>query len=163
MGNGQAEFSVTSPVGIVIETDRPTFRWTPVDGGASYTVTIYDSNVTKVAESEPVTSTEWALPSALARGRIYIWQVRAVRDGRQMIAPSPAAGRAKFKVLEQSWAEQIAIAKRSGFKSHLVMGLLYAEAGLLNEAERELEALQKANPTSAIARKLLRDVTRAKR
>jgi hypothetical protein len=163
MGSGQAEFSVTSPVGIVIETDRPTFRWTPVDGGESYTVTVYDSNVAKVAESELLTSTEWALPSNLARGRIYIWQVRATRDGRQMIAPSPAAGRAKFKVLEQSRVEQIASAKRSGFKSHLVMGLLYAEAGLLNEAERELEALQKANPDSAIARKLLRDVTQAKR
>ena len=134
-----------------------------VDGGASYTVAVYDSNVTKVAESELLTSMEWALPSTLARGRIYIWQVRATRDGRQMIAPSPAAGRAKFKVLEQSRVEQIAIAKRPGFGSHLVMGLLYAEAGLLNEAARELEALQKANPNSAIARKLLRDMTQAKR
>ena len=59
-------------------------------------------------------STEWTLPSTLARGRIYIWQVRATKEDQQVVAPSPAAGRAKFKVLEQSKIQQIALAKRSG-------------------------------------------------
>jgi hypothetical protein len=163
MGGSQTEFSVRVPVGIVIETDRPTFRWTALDGGASYTVTVYDSNLSKVAESDPLTSTEWTLPSALARGRTYIWQVRATKEGQQVVAPSPAAGRAKFKVLEQSKVEQIALAKQSGSKSHLVMGLLYAEAGLLSEAEHEFNALLAANPDSATARKLLQSVRQARR
>jgi hypothetical protein len=163
MGGGQAEFSVRSPVGIIIEADRPTFRWTAVDGGASYTVTIYDSNLRKVAESDVLTTTEWTPPSALARGRTYIWQVRATREGRQLVAPSPAAGRAKFKVLEQSKVEQIALAKRSSSRSHLVMGVLYAEAGLLTEAENEFNALLKENPDSSTARKLLQSVKLARR
>ena len=163
MGGGQAEFSVRSPVGIIIETDRPTFRWTAVDGGASYTVTIYDSKLSKVTESDTLPSTEWTPPSALARGRTYIWQVRATREGRQVVAPSPAAGRAKFKVLEQSRVDQIAQAKRSSYKSHLVMGLVYAEAGLLTEAENEFNSLLKENPDSSTARKLLQSVKLARR
>jgi hypothetical protein len=163
MGGDQTEFSVRVPVGIVIETDRPTFRWTALDGSASYSVTVYDSSLSKVAESGPLMSTEWTLPSGLGRGRIYIWQVRATKEGQQVVAPSPAAGRAKFKVLEQSKVEQIALAKQSGSKSHLVMGLLYAEAGLLSEAEHEFNALLSANPDSSTARKLLQSVRQARR
>lgn len=163
MSGTQTEFSVLFPVGIVVETDRPTFRWTALDGGASYTVSVFDSNLSKVAESDPLTSTEWALPSALARGRVYTWQVRATKEGRQLVAPSPAAGRAKFKVLEHARVEQLALAKRAESKSHLVMGLLYAEAGLLNEAEHEFNELLKANPDSSTARKLLQSVRQGKR
>lgn len=161
-GGAQVEFSVRVPVGVVIETDRPTFRWTALDGAEGYTVTVYDSNLSKVAESEPLTSTEWTLPSALTQGRIYIWQVRATKSGQQVVAPSPAAGRAKFRVLEQSRVEQIALAKRSEPKSHLVMGLLYAEAGLLSEADHEFSELLRANPDSTTARKLVQSVRQAK-
>jgi anti-sigma factor RsiW len=163
MGGAQTEFSVRAPVGIVIETDRPTFRWTALDGASSYTVTVYDANLSKVAESGPLMSTEWTLPSPLTRGRIYIWQVRATKEGQQVVAPSPAAGRAKFKVLEQSKVEQISLVKRSGSKSHLVLGLLYAEAGLLSEAEQEFNALLAANPDSSTARKLLQSVRQTRR
>jgi hypothetical protein len=38
------------------------------------------------------------------------------------------------------------------------MGLLYADAGLLKEAEQELRLVQKANPDSDLARNLLRQV-----
>jgi hypothetical protein len=163
MGSAPNEFSVQGPAGIVIETDRPTFRWTAL-GGATYTVSIYDSNVSKVAESDSLTSTEWTPPTALARGRTYVWQVRATTsDGQQVVAPSPAAGRAKFKVLEQSSLERIALAKQSGSNSHLLMGVLYAEAGLVSDAEREFNALLAANPNSSTARKLLQSVRQAKR
>ena len=40
----------------------------------------------------------------------------------------------------------------------LAPGLLYAEAGLLDEAERELKALVAANPRSQIAKNLLLDL-----
>jgi anti-sigma factor RsiW len=163
MGGAQTEFSVRAPVGVVIETDRPTFRWTALDGGESYEVTVYDSNLSKVAESGPLMSTEWTLPSALARGRTYIWQVRATKEGQQVVAPPPAAGRAKFKVLDQSNLERIALAKRSESKSHLVMGVLYAEAGLLSEAEQELNELLRANLESPTARRLLQSVKQARR
>jgi hypothetical protein len=157
MGSAQAEFRVLAPVGIVVETDRPTFRWSAVDG-ASYTVTVYDSSLAKVAESDSLTTTEWTLRTALTRGRTYVWQVRATKEGRQLVAPPPAAGRAKFRVLEQSKVEEVALAKQSEPRSHLVMGLIYAESGLVDEAARELNALLRANPNSTIVRKLIRSL-----
>jgi hypothetical protein len=162
MGGARDEFNVIAPVGVVIETDRPTFRWVALAGATSYEVTVYDANLTRVAASDAVTATEWAVPAALARGRVYIWQVRATKDGQQTVAPPPAAGRARFKVLEQSKVELVEQARRSHPKSHLVMGLAYAEAGLLNEAEREFTALLQANPDSPTARKLLQSVRAAK-
>jgi hypothetical protein len=42
------------------------------------------------------------------------------------------------------------------------MGVIYAEAGLLGEAEREFTALLKANPQSSNARKLLQGVRSAR-
>jgi hypothetical protein len=56
----------------------------------------------------------------------------------------------------------LAEAKNASAGSHLTIGLLYAQAGLLDDAERELQALLRANPQSTLAQKLLRSV-RAKR
>jgi len=41
--------------------------------------------------------------------------------------------------------------------------LLYARAGLLDEAEQELRALQKANPNVTIVRRLLANVQALRR
>jgi len=38
------------------------------------------------------------------------------------------------------------------------VALLYADAGLLKEAEQELRLVQRSNPNSDLARKLLRQV-----
>jgi hypothetical protein len=63
-------------------------------------------------------------------------------------------------VLEQSKAGELERMRRAYPNSHLVLGTLYAKAGLLAEAEREFRALVAANPQSPIAQKLLRDVRR---
>jgi predicted Zn-dependent protease len=42
------------------------------------------------------------------------------------------------------------------------MGVLYARAGLLDDARRELEALRNANPDSSIAAELLRQIKAAR-
>jgi hypothetical protein len=61
-------------------------------------------------------------------------------------------------VLEQAKANELARAKRLFGTSHLTLGLLYADAGLLSEAEREFRLLRAANPNSELARNLLRQV-----
>jgi tetratricopeptide (TPR) repeat protein len=65
------------------------------------------------------------------------------------------------RVLKQ--IDELSAARRDYGSSHLVLGLLYARAGLLEEAEHELRALQKANPDSAIAGQLLRRVRAMRR
>jgi Tfp pilus assembly protein PilF len=64
--------------------------------------------------------------------------------------------------VDQAKADELAKAKNAGADSHLTLGVLYAQAGLLDDAEHELRALLRANPQSALAQKLLRSV-RAKR
>ena len=54
-------------------------------------------------------------------------------------------------------------ARRAYASSHLTLALLYMRAGLLDEAERELRALEKANPNSAISRRFLANLQAMRR
>lgn len=162
-GEGEAgtSFSVRSPIGVIVETTSPTLRWDALKD-ATYTVTIYDSNFNPVATSGVLVSPSWAPPRPLARGQIYSWQVTALRQDLQVKSPRPPAPEAKFKVLEGSKATAIERARRAKPRSHLTLGVLYAQAGLLDDAEREFGALLRANPKSEIARQLLNNVRNAK-
>ena len=55
---------------------------------------------------------------------------------------------------------ELAQARRVYASSHLTLGLLYAEAGLLDEAEQEFRSLQKSNPDSALVQKLLTQINK---
>lgn len=163
MGDGGDGFSLLSPVGVVVESNRPALSWSPLEGAASYTVTVFDANLAQVATSAPLQSTQWTPSAPLARGQTYVWQVRANIDGREVVAPPPAAARVKFRVLEEAKVESLTRARRMHARSHLVLGVMYAEAGLLDEAEREFRALLQANPQSRVARRLLESVRAARR
>ena len=153
-GDGSS-FALQRPVGTVVQSDRPTFTWKPLDGASGYVVSVFDSHLDEVARSESLTTTVWSPPRALQRGAIYRWQVIALKDGREVVLPSPTAPEAKFKVLEQEQSQALMRARRRYADSHLVLGVLYARRGLLDDAETELQALVKDNPTSTVARKLL--------
>ena len=81
-----------------------------------------------------------------------------MKDGQEITSPRPPAPQAKFRVLDQAKANELAQARRDHRSSHLTLGLLYADAGLLREAEQEFRLLQNANPNSELARTLLRQV-----
>jgi hypothetical protein len=151
-------FPVLNPVGKVIRTDRPEFRWSALEGASSYTVNVYDSNFQRVASSPPLQTLRWSVPESLARGRIYRWEVTATKNGEQITSPQAPAPEAKFKVLEKDRADQLDEVQRRYPQSHLILGLRYAREGLLGDAEREFQALVEANPDSTIARKLLKDL-----
>jgi len=152
------EFSVREPIGKVTLSDRPTFQWTELPGATAYVIEIYDENFNLVTASAPVTTVKWTVVQPLRRGATYSWQVKATKAGQEFRAPRPPARQAKFRVLDGDKADELARAQRGYGSSHLTMGLLYAEAGLLDQAEKEFRALQKANPQSAIAKKLLTQV-----
>jgi hypothetical protein len=152
------EFSVTEPVGKVLMTDKPTFRWSSMEGASAYVVEVYDDQFNLVVASPQLTSNSWTAQRSLSRGRVYSWQVKAIKDGQEFTSPRPPAPQARFRVLDQAKANELMKAKRAYPSSHLALGLLYAEAGLLDEAERELRLLQKANPGSEVARSLLSQI-----
>jgi len=159
MGGGEnAPFKLLEPIAKVIESNQPDFRWQPLAGATNYTITVYDADFNRVTTSPLLTGTEWRPSQPLPRGAIYSWQVKAMKDGREIVVPEPPAPEAKFKVLEQAKAEELARARRQFADSHLTLGLLYAQAGMLDESERELRMLVDANQASPLARKLLRSV-----
>jgi hypothetical protein len=97
----------------------------------------------------------WTPLKPLKRGRIYSWQVKALKEGQEFKSPRPPAPEAKFRILDQTKADELVQAQRAYASSHLTLGLLYAQAGLLDEAEQEFQALEQSNPDSAIVRQLL--------
>ena len=149
-------FALVSPVGKVVESGRPTFSWKPLSGADAYRVEVFDANFNRVAGSPEMTRTTWQPEKALPRGKVYAWQVTALKDGVESKSPVRPAPNAKFKVLDAAKSETIGSARRSG--SRLALGLAYAEAGMLADAERELAALARANPNNEAIRRLLQKV-----
>jgi anti-sigma factor RsiW len=148
-------FSVLDPLGKLMLSDRPTFRWSGLDGATGYVVEVYDGQFNLVSVSPQLTERSWAPPQPLKRGRVYSWQVKAIKEGQEFKSPSPPAPQAKFRILDQVKASELEQARRAYASSHLTLGLLYVQAGLLEEAHQEFLALQRANPDSEIARRLL--------
>ena len=151
-------FALLAPTCTVIESDRPTFRWQALTGATGYTVTLLDSKRRKVVTSTLLHTNDWQTPSTLKRGGIYYWQVKALKDGREVVSPSGPAPDVRFKILEQVKVDELDRAKKEYAKSHLALGVIYAQMGLLDEAEREIEALARANPSSDVVQRLLRSL-----
>ncbi|HZS44016.1 MAG TPA: hypothetical protein VFC63_02855 [Blastocatellia bacterium] len=151
-------FKVLRPLGTVVQTDRPSFQWQKLEGSTIYTITIFDPNFNKVADSGPLQTTTWRSNVSLKSGATYLWQVTAVKDGKEITVPAAPAPEAKFRVVSRSVSEELNQIKQQSGSSHLVMGTFYAKNGLLDDAEKEFQALVAANPDSAVAKKLLSSV-----
>lgn len=89
-----------SPIGTVIKGTLPTFKWSPVDGAASYRVTILDEELNPFIPASNTTSTELSIAAPLARGKVYTWQVTAIMpDGSEIPSTSAAHPAPRFAVL----------------------------------------------------------------
>ena len=161
-GASGENFNVRGPFGTVVESPLPILRWEALKGATGYKVTVYDSNFNSVAASPLLTTTSWTVAQPLKRGAVYSWYVTAQKEGMEIKSPRPPAPEAKFKVLDASHAAALRRVRQTNPRSHLALGVLYAQAGLLEEAERELTALVRANPKSNLARRLLDNVRGAK-
>ncbi len=151
-------FALMEPVAKVVRSARPVFRWSSLAGASSYVVEIYDAQFNLLIASPQLTATSWTAPQSLKRDKVYSWQVKASKDGQEFKAPGATAAQATFRVLSQAKANELVQARRTYASSPLTLGLIYAQAGLLDEAETEFRALQKANPQSPLARRLLANV-----
>jgi anti-sigma factor RsiW len=156
-------FALQSPVGTFVQSSRPTFRWRALQGATSYMVTVYDAAFRVVAKSEELGETEWTTPTDLERGVTFRWQVTANMNGKQVKSPVPPAPEARFKVIESAKVEELQRTRQTLANSHLAQGLLYAQAGLLDDAERELQILIRANPQAEVAKRLLQSVKARRR
>lgn len=130
-----------------------------MEGASEYRVSIFDESYREIGASENLKQTEWQLSQPLKRGAVYSWEVSAIKDGKPIAtAPAPPAREARFKILEQKKADELALTIARNPRSALWKGLAYARAGLLTEAEREFESLLRQNPNSQQAKKLLEQI-----
>jgi len=97
----QNTFAPLEPMDVVIETDRPRFRWQALEGASQYVVTIHDARFREVSSSGPIVGTEWTTPNSLARGVTYSWQISALKDGQTIVSPKPPLREARFRILAQ--------------------------------------------------------------
>lgn len=151
-------FRLIGPLGQVVRSRQPTLRWHALDGAQSYKVVVTDADLNEVESSGPLGTTEWRITKPLQPGAIYSWQVTAMKDGVAVTSPVLPAPQAKFKVVDSSTARTLQQAERAYPDSHLTLGVLYAEAGLLDEAEQKLRVLARNNPNTPIVQKLLQSV-----
>lgn len=150
-------FNLESPKSVILNA-RPVFRWQPLAGATSYTVAVFDSNLKRVAKSEALAVNQWTPPANLKPGEVYQWQVTALKDGKQIIAPASPAPEAKFKILGSKESGRLQAALAQAGKANLARGILYARAGLLDDAEREFQAEISKNPKSQTARRFLEQI-----
>lgn len=138
------------PVGAVVESDRPVFRWS---GTATVRVQVFDREYRLVAESPALREASWRVPSRLRRGALYRWQLAVRNDGgEESIAPAPPAAAARFRVLDERASAALAAARDSG--STLEAGLICIREGLVAEGARELARYAEEHPESARAARL---------
>jgi len=144
-------FELERPIGTAVVSDRPLFEWKNVPGASGFVVAIFDENFDKVMESPSVTATQWQPEQPLARGGIYNWQVTATVGGKTVHAPTPPAPEARFAVVAQETADQIQAARRDHPSNHALLAALYAKAGDLDDAARELDQLASTDAATAAA------------
>ncbi len=160
---GEKPFALLSPVATLVRDRRPVFRWDPLAGATHSAVVLIDETDGTQVESGKVTASSWTPPEPLEPGHRYQWVVRAFRGDDQLgVAPQPPAPVARFQVMDGPQVAALESELRSQGDSPLLRGLVLARAGVLLEAEAELEKLVAANPRSPVARNLLESV-RAKR
>ncbi len=143
----QSDDPRSAPSGCILD-DQPVIQWTAIPG-ARYRVDVLSDELRPVA-SGVTNANQWMLPTALGRGATYVWRVSALAAGEARLLHE-----ARFSIVTQKAAEEIQRLERVQPRSHLALGLAYAEAGIVAEAERELSALASENPGSAEAQRLL--------
>jgi hypothetical protein len=151
-------FKLIAPSRTVIVSDRPSFKWENTPGASSYQVYVADRDGNVVAKSNELQpeQTEWKLTQALKRNEIYSWTVVAVIDGKEVVSPGPSAPEMKFQVLSVRDVQQLHRVKKT--RSHLALGVFYANVGLTLEAQQEFRKLVQLNPKSRLANNLLQSI-----
>ena len=139
-----------SPVATAALTVQPEFRWSAGASALSrvdwYQVAVYDSQFNPVVESEHLAGATWHSSKPLEPGKEYLWQVPASIGGRKTVSPQPPEPEAHFVVLPESESRNLAALSAEYPDDHLLLGVLYARAGAVEQARREWTDPQSRKP-----------------
>jgi len=138
--SGGEGFALLKPVGTLVGDARPEFRWMPVRGATSYTIAILDVEKGEIVTRGTTTKSFWRPGYVLERSRTYAWEVSAQLDGRAITAPRPPAPQALFGIASKDQIDELNTFQERTRDDHLALGVVLAERGFLDDAERELRA-----------------------
>lgn len=147
-------FRAIAPVGIAVATDKPSFTWSPAEGGHLYTLTIVDDQGRPVGPPIEVDGPAHNLQQALPRGRVFTWQVTADRGATRYLAPAPPMPPARFLVIDPATADRLSTMQRVHPDSRVLLGLLYVEAGAVLEGLSQFSHVEAGDPHAALARRM---------
>jgi hypothetical protein len=149
-GSVAPPFAPLGPLNARLLTDRPRFTWQALSGAEHYQVLVTNQNLEPLARSGMITSTEWQPETALPRGVVLLWQVRAWKGGEMVSAPAPPAPPATFELADEQTAARLEQVRSGPRPSHLLAAILCAQAGLREDVAQELQALARENPDSKL-------------
>jgi hypothetical protein len=159
-GESKKASRLSEPMHEVIEAGRPLFRWLVTPGATGYRVYVIDRSGQTVATSPHLSGemTSWQPEAPLADGQEYTWVLGAQVPGEEIVTPRPGEREARFRILDEG--ERRALDEwRGRVSTHFARGVLYARAGMMSAAERELRQASNARGSdgrAAEARRLLR-------
>jgi hypothetical protein len=152
-GNEKIAVPQISPKDEATLENRPVLRWENLEN-YEYKIIILDQGLKKVAESGVLSQNSWQTEKPIPAD-FYFWKVLARKKGAAEFEQTE--NKAFFKIVGEPEKSRIEKAKKLT-KSNLVTAVLYARAGLLREAERELNAELQKYPNSVKAKKMLEQV-----
>jgi hypothetical protein len=149
-------FALLSPFGEAITEGRPEFSWQPLAGAVRYTVTIVDEGLRPVRRSAELRATFWRPGRPLRSGHTYLWQVTAtLRNGSKVVASEPSPSQTFLRIVPVKLADEIAHFQQDHQGAHLVLGALYAQAGMLTESAEEFRKVPPEDLSYKTAQALL--------
>lgn len=141
--------NVLRPVSEAVEETQPVLYWSAAFGEPPYSVSVSDGRGQVIARAQGIQNTSWMVLTPLRRGGEYTWQVSVAGLSEQ----------ASFRVLDDGQAMLWRAMQSAHKDSHLVIGLVAQQLGMLAIAEREYTALTKSVPDSKTAALLLNNVS----
>jgi hypothetical protein len=152
-------FALLGPFGDAIAETRPEFRWQPLAGAIRYSVAIVDAGLHPVQRSPALRTTGWRPRRPLRRGQTYLWQVTAtLRGGSTVVASGTPSPEAFLRIIPHKLADELAQFRKGHEEAHLVLGALYAQAGMLTESADELRKIPPGDSSYGTARTLLKSL-----
>jgi hypothetical protein len=158
--NDVATLSPIGPAGTAALSTRPRFSWRPVTGATSYVITVYDEGFSEIARSPRLNTTAWTPANDLPSGRTLAWQITAELNTGTVTGPAPPQPEARFRVIDAKAREVIAAQMTRLANEPLALGILLANAGLIDEALPVLERAAADDATRQQAQALLKQLRR---
>jgi anti-sigma factor RsiW len=155
-------FALLGPFGEAISETRPEFSWQPLPGAIRYSVVIVDVGLHPVQRSPSLRKTAWRPRRPLRRDRTYLWQVTAtLRGGSKVVASEPSPSETLLRIVPLKLADEMEHFRRGHEEAHLVLGALYAQAGMLTESADELRKVPPGDSSYYTAQTLLKSLSSA--